>query len=187
VSTFLVAVDPGIRGCGVACFTDGVLDRAAYVKSPARSGNGLWECVAVARAVEDWYEGVADVVAVEWPQVYASRIMKGQQGGDKDPNDLLALCGIDAAVATLLLEVGWEHGNPMSPSKFVTYRPREWKGQMTKEACHTRLRSRLSPDETAVVDAASREAKSLAHNMLDAVGIGLHHLGRLAPRRVITP
>ncbi len=165
---FLVALDPGIRGCGVACFTDGVLDRAGYVKSPARSGNSAAECIAMARAVESFYEGEASEVAVEWPQVYAST-------RDKDPNDLLALCGVDTACAVVLAPNG----------RVVTYRPREWKGQLKKEACHFRLRSRLSPEEALVLAEAETLAKSMAHNMLDAVGIGLHHLGRLAPRRVI--
>lgn len=94
--------------------------------------------------------------------------------GGKDPNSLLALCGVDAALA-----VAFNVDNVFS------YLPSEWKGQMTKAACHHRIQSRLSDAELRVWFEAEARHGSLVHNVWDAVGIGLHHRGRLKPRRVI--
>ncbi len=170
VTNLLVALDPGIRGCGVASFIDGHLSRAAYVKNPARRGCGAAECVAMARAVEAWYDGEADELACEWPQIYAKT-----QG--KDPNDLLALCGIDTAVSCCVAPNGLT----------TTYKPAAWKGQMPKGACHQRIATRLNSIEFQIALKAAAAIGDLAHNMWDAVGIGLHHLGRLKPERIITP
>lgn len=172
----LLAVDPGIRGAGVAFFVDEVLVESAYVKSAVKTGNTAAECRAMAEAIEAWASAYAwaglNEIALEWPRVYATRIREGKSKAD--PNDLLALCGVDAAIAT------------MYPGAKVTcYAPSDWKGQLTKEACHARIRSRLSPAEIVVGIDAGAAAKSLAHNMWDAVGIALHHVGRLERRRVI--
>lgn len=171
----LLAVDPGIRGCGFSFFNDGRLVAAAYVKSIERRGNRAHEAVQMARSVLDVfkYTEAPNELAVEWPQVYASRIRAGVT--KEDPNDLLALTAVDAAIAALL-------NVPVT-----SYFPAEWKGQLTKEACRQRIETRLSDDELRTADAAAREAKSLDHNMWDAIGIGLHHLGRFARRRVIAP
>lgn len=172
----VLALDPGIRGCGVALFVDGRLFSADYVKNPARRGNRAAECVAMARAVWHWTDDDVDALVVEWPQIYASRIMRGENG-DKDPNDLLALCGIDAAVATFLR---------VEAEALTTYLPREWKGTMKKGPCHERARDRLGETELQrALGGAARAGADLAHNMWDAVALGLHHLGRLAPKRVI--
>ncbi|MEO9195847.1 MAG: hypothetical protein ABI445_19510 [Polyangia bacterium] len=166
---WLISVDPGIRGCGVAIFNDAKLVSAAYVKNPRLAGGGPDACVDMAREVYAHFAATfggpfwSVDLAVEWPRVYASRIRAGSSKGD--PNDLLALCGVDAAVALIL-----------EPDETTAYAPSDWKGQLEKDTCHARIRSRLSPAELAVFE--SVRPKSLAHNAWDAVGIGLHHLGR---------
>jgi hypothetical protein len=158
----LLAVDPGIRGCGAAVFTDGKLVAAAYVKNPLRTGNRAREAATMAEAVRDWaLARDVDEIAVEWMKVYW-----GDEGG-KDPNDLLALCGIGAAVAAL------------TGAETTSYLGSEWKRTLKKEPCHARIRLRLDPREKGVAEAAVRAAGSLGHNVMDAVGIGLHHLRRL--------
>jgi hypothetical protein len=158
----LLAVDPGIRGCGVAFFVDGRLHSAAYVKNPLRSGNRAREAAAMAEAAHRWV-ALLDVeeLAVEWMQVYWG------DEKDKDPNDLLALCGIGAALAAV------------TGAETTSYLVTEWKRTLKKEPCHARIRLRLDPREKEVAAAAVRAAGSLGHNVLDAVGIGLHHLRRL--------
>lgn len=168
--TALLAVDPGIRGCGVAVFRDGLLVQAAYVRSPAREGNRAAECAEAARAVGQWRrEQRMDEVAVEWPRVYATQIRRGET--KEDPNDLLALAGVDAALALVF-----------APAPVTSYCPSEWKGQMKKSVCHARGWSRLVEAERRV---PLEGPPSLHHNVRDAVCLGLHHLGRLEPRRVI--
>lgn len=166
------AVDPGARGCGVAVFDDGFLTSAAYVRNAVAGDLRAAGAAAAARAVVEWLVG-RDVegVVVEWPRVYAARIREGRRGAD--PNDLLCLAGVGAAVAAVL------GGLPTA-----SYAPSEWKGQLPHEACRRRVEGRLFPSELHLLKQADAAAgASLAHNVWDAVGVGLHHLGRLAPRR----
>lgn len=167
----LLAVDPGIRGCGVAVFEATKLVHASYVRNPVREGTGAGPAASMA----SWIVGSTsawkpNALALEWPRVYARMIREGKSKGD--PNDLLGLAAIDAAVAALL-----------APAIATCYAPSDWKGQMTKEACHLRIQKRLVDREAFVAAEGASEAGALAHNMWDAVGIGLHHLGRLAPIR----
>lgn len=167
----LLAVDPGIRGCGCALFKNGVLVDAAYIVNRVKTGNKADEAVEMALNVANHFVGDVSELVVEWPQIYATRIRRGET--KEDPNNLLALCGVDAALAALLAV------------QTTSVSPAEWKGQMKKEACHLRIETRLSDAEQKIVDAAAREAGALAHNMLDAVGIGLFRLGRFDKKRVI--
>lgn len=167
----ILAVDPGIRGCGCALFSGGRLYSVAYVKNGTRSKNVVRDAESMARDVWRW-AGDVDELVVEWPQIYATRIRSGESTGD--PNDLLGLAAVDGAVAAHM----WE-------TPVARYLPREWKGQLTKEACHHRIQTRLDEGEMARLTQASEEAGSLAHNAWDAVGIGLHHLGRLKQVKVI--
>lgn len=166
-------MDPGIRGCGCAWFNDaGRLAAAEYVPNPARRGNRAHEARAMAEAVRAMTNGGLKELAVEWMVVYFERIQSGEE--HRDPNDLLALCGVDSALAALFPD-----------AKVSSYTVSEWKGQLTKEACHHRAHARLDAAERLVWDEAVRAGGTRAHNTLDAVGIGLHHLGRLERRRVI--
>lgn len=169
----LLSVDPGIRGCGVALFVDDLLGKAEYVRNTCPKGNRAAEAESMAANIYYYaYKDLINDLAVEWPRIYASRIREGSS--KEDPNDLLALAGVVSAVAGKL--------NVWSTS----YCPSEWKGQLTKEACHERIKSRLTPIELAILEDASKAAgKTYAHNVWDAVGIGLHHLGRLGKKRVI--
>lgn len=174
----MVAVDPGKHAVGVALFDRFSLElaAAAFVKrdSVDQSLGPAAIAAATARSLAEWCAG-KDVGegAVEWPQVYAGMIRRGEM--DKDPNNLLPLAGVDAAFAALFGGI-----------RVTSYLPSEWKGQLTKDACHRRIETRLSPTELAILRAAAAAAGSeLGHNVWDAVGIGLHHNGRLARRRVI--
>lgn len=174
----LLSVDPGIRGCGCAFFVDSVLAACANVINPTKSGGGPRECAMMARAVTDWWgreAGAADCavlseIAVEWPQVY-------QRGGGRtvgDPNDLLPLAGVDAAIAALFSGTTVKH-----------YLPREWKGGVEKEVTADRVRVRLMSSETvALGDGLKKVTASLGHNVFDGVAIGLKHLGRFERKRV---
>lgn len=108
----------------------------------------------------------ADVVA-EMPQVYTWGKGKG------DPNDLLPLAAI---VGGLVSCVRWQ--------TITTYKPRQWKGTIDGDTLVARIATRgvgalLTEQEFAAADPV---CKTLAHNMWDAVGIGLHCLGRLTRR-----
>jgi hypothetical protein len=165
----ILALDPGYAangGCGVAIFDEGIL-RVADLVRPVRGTDILKTVRWTAVAVESWISanGGAEQLVAEWPQVYVASRSPG------DPNDLLALAGICSAVAALGT---WN-------VKSVT--PREWKGTAPKDAMGKRVMGRLSSKEVGRICADVPD--SLMHNVLDAVGIGLHHLGRLKRERVI--
>jgi hypothetical protein len=54
------------------------------------------------------------------------------------------------------------------------YTPQQWKGSVPKTVMERRIRSKLAPDELATLPTGAK-----AHNAIDAVGLGLYHLGRL--------
>lgn len=155
----LIAIDPGLRQCGVALFALGRLYRAFIVKgSTAPSGPGVW--AAMAAAVRPGGMG-SPGLAIEFPKAYPG----GRQAAD--PADLLEL----AAVIGAITQVYEPHG-------VTRYFPREWKGQMDKVTCKARVVERLSQVELAAVERKNN------HNVWDAVGIGLFHLGRFDRKRV---
>ncbi len=178
---YLLSLDPGIRACGCAAFEGGDLVDAALIENPLRAGQGAPEAAAMAGAVFSEFHSrvrAVDEVVVEWPRVYASRIRAGLSPGD--PNDLLALAGVGAALAALF-----------SPAAARSFAPSDWKGQLPKPGrgeeyvVAARVRSRLSPRELAAAEAGARAAGARGHNVWDAVGLGLHALGRFDRRRVI--
>lgn len=93
-------------------------------------------------------------LAIEKPQVYVQSKLKG------DPNDLIDLAIAVGKISTRFSEV-------------VMYRPAQWKGQVPKDIMTERIKLKLSNRELDLVDLP---AKSLQHNVWDAIGIGLHHL-----------
>lgn len=187
-----IALDPGIRGVGIALFLGETLAACDYVKNTATTGNGLAEVLLMAEAARQWSDehlptgllrwvdahsvtplGLAEQVqlsvVVEWPQVYTAGKSKG------DNNDLLPLVGIGSAFAAKL-----------QPAAVSSVRPSEWKGQLDKDATHARVLKRLDTYERRVWQNGCERAKSKAHNLTDAVAIGLHALGRFSPVRVIS-
>lgn len=157
----MVSVDPGLRGCGVAEWRDGKLNRAIYVRNTEKVARGPKAWNAMARAV--WFElrgaenapDPADEIVIEVMKVY--RFQKG------DPADLIELSGVGGAIIAPSISA---HG----------YLAREWKGQVPKDVMGSRIEAVLSETEKAAIEKCP---KSLRHNVLDGVGIGLHHLGRL--------
>lgn len=175
---WMIAVDPGLRACGVAIFDaqrqgEPKLLRAAYVKGPHFGVEGLcmpenlppmWD--GMRTAVNEWIgkRPLDTHLVVEMPRIYPAARQTGNQ------NDLVNLAGTVAAVSTLLVE-----------TRTLVY-PRDWKGTLDPDSMIERIQKRLSPEETARVELPS--AASLHHNVWDAVGIGLHAVGRLEPRKV---
>lgn len=164
----ILAIDPGIRGCGVAVFQEsGLLIRAGYLANDTDSDDIVKRCYdmafVVVRCVRESEH--VDTLVVEWPQVYVASKSKG------DNNDLLPLAGVDVAVAMIL-----------RPQHIKSYKPHEWKGNAPKEVIAARAIERLSEDEKLLIKPC---AKSLMHNTYDAIAIGLHYFGRLQKERVI--
>jgi hypothetical protein len=86
-------------------------------------------------------------------------------------------------IITLAIRAGeWagKYFGPMDRSHVRYVEPNTWKGgSLDKGVCHSRMWPRLRPEEQRVVSlAGSGIAEGKRHNMLDAVGIGLHASGR---------
>jgi hypothetical protein len=184
----ILAIDPGVRGCGIALFDGHVLSLARYVKNSSVAEaslpavvRGMAQSVCGALAVRGVLTSHVRHLVVEWPQVYQGAKQKG-----RDPNDLLALSAVDGAIAALF------------PTAICTrYLPREWKGQVPPNECARRIVARLSLDERGRVDRLAefhaaleraivlrKEVGGTDHNTIDAIGIGLKQIGRFEPIRV---
>lgn len=186
----LLAIDPGMNSPGVALFAPHpagepfpVLVAASRVSIPGH----LAQCDAgqrwfyVAQHICRWFAGHQVpydnmIVAFEKPQWYQRTKSKG------DPNDLVGVAGVAAAVCGL-----------MQPSKIISPEPAVWIGQLPKvcQVCKGRakkqcrecrgsawetprgryIRRRLSEIELALVPDQN--------DAIDAVGIGLWACGRL--------
>lgn len=171
-----LAIDPGIQCFGAAVFngtwlTRGTLIRGYYNKNGLPEAN---EPQTAMRAVEHlitWLTGMQlarhiNRVVIEIPKVYPATQQKGDQ------NDLIALAGFAYALATSV----------HSATEIVRYFPRDWKGTIDADTMTARIEKRLMPAETHYLEPCP---KSLHHNMIDAVGIGMFNLGRLDRHRVI--
>lgn len=171
----ILAIDPGVRACGVAVLRDDVtLFRAALVKSPVTAGNDAAACVAMALAVTGWVSSLQVIpwdtkhtLVVEWPRVLSASRQRAAKR-DVDQNDLLALVGVDCAVAMAYRET----------MSLVTVFPDQWKGQVPKTVMNARVWERLSSEERENVTKKD-------HNVLDAVGLALYQAGRLTRRRFL--
>ena len=97
----------------------------------------------------------ADTIVVELPRSYP--------GSRVNPGDLI----------TLAYRAGQVVGRCRGAfTKVRTLFPADWKGQTPKRVMNQRVLARLDEAERAAV-------AMMDHNVLDAVGIGLWHLGRL--------
>lgn len=175
---YLLALDPSVRSPGFALFRDGVLERAqrTIVKSSStavQNGSQLgpsefsrWQYVA--QVITDQLPDVIHTVVFELPQIYTWGKGKG------DPNQLLALAGIGAIVAA--------HYKTFTLSP----RPAEWIGQVPKSTKGSAL---SSPRALKILSRLSVDERTLvpdSHDAIDAVGLGLWALQRLAPKKVLT-
>lgn len=165
----ILSIDPGLHYVGAALFgteTSNDLIWAGLIKNrvDAHPNNptyhqSIWKGMVDAVDEEMHILGYApDRLALELPQVYVRTRSKG------DPNDLILLTGVVGGL------VNWFSGTAF------LYLPHSWKGSVPKEIMAKRILKRLSDDEKRRIVKAP---ESLHHNVLDGVGVGLHHLKRL--------
>lgn len=151
----IVTVDPGKHYHGLAVFSHGELRVASLIP---RKEIGVW-----VRANE-WC--VPEVLVVEQPH---------KQFRTVNYNILTALACAAGEVAGAFM--GLQH------TEHVQYIwPSTWKGQLDKPKSHKRIRVELSKAEFARIVMPS-QVKTLGHNVMDAVGIGLWRVGRMRTGR----
>lgn len=156
----IISIDPGLNHCGLALWTDdGKLLRAWLARSKTTTKDDIatrWR--GVVRAVGT---GGVSTVVVEGQQVYRG----GKKGAN--PNDLLELAAVLGGLAMAF-----------ASSRVVRYLPREWTHGANHDVVVERLESTLSHTEKGRIE---RKPAYLAHNVEDAVALGLYHFGRLWP------
>lgn len=195
----LLSIDPSTTTVGVALLA-GTDAHQAFARSLRAAASIKLEVVPdedpvqrwlnAARTVENWLlslnlmtDRITELV-FERPQFYSAVKSKG------DPNKLVGVLGVAAVLAGRF--------SLRNATRQFTYLPAEWIGQLSK-VCPTckgkakkkcadcrgsawetprgrRIQSRLSIDERAVCPDQN--------DAIDAVGIGLKHVGRLEPVRV---
>lgn len=153
----LLAVDPGLRGCGAATFVDNRLERAWYCRNTERNERGpkAWREMGLALHADLVTRGLLDIhaFATEYPQIYHSE----HQIGDQD--DIVQLACAAGAISAVI------------PAKhFVGYLPRYWKGQVPKKVHNLRVVCRLDEEEKTKLEPVPQQ---LRNNIIDAIGIGL--------------
>lgn len=170
----LLSFDPGLNDPAIALFKDKTLIWASRVHTdPVWAGLNMGERirqVALACATEAVKMAAElDVTAIcsEWPQAYSAGKSK------TSPNTLMPMCGIVGALAGYLAV------------PLTTYLPREWlSGQCPKKTAGNAWKNPRGRRVKDCLTQAEVNVVVLSHDAVDAIGIGLHHLGRFTVRRV---
>lgn len=175
----LLAIDPGLRACGVALFQKASLQAAAYVRCKTKFTRGYIAYAAMAQEINLWvlahgnFIEHIDTIAIEMPRIYP-----GGKGDSKnvDPNDVLDVAAVGAALTGVVCaNLRVSINDDCIPPYIRSYFPSEWKGQVPKDVMNRRVLSKLNHEEQeAIIRVGAKD-----HNTLDAIGIGLHYLGRL--------
>lgn len=149
-ASVLYTADSGVRAFGWARFVEAQLCAVELLRADNVN--------AMINKVRCLHTEPGASLVIEKPRVYRERQWKG------DPNDLIDVALVAGAAGTL----GRFH-------KFV--HPDVWKGSVPKHIHTKRVLARLDRNELELVQAI--RPKSLQHNAIDAVGIGLWTLGRM--------
>ena len=160
-----ISIDPGVNCTGVAWWAGRgtvLLGACGFRRSANVSKEEFANMIATAvasTARQTNKEGELQII-IEFPQAYHER---AQQKGDQ--NDLLHLAYFVGLLHADLIQ------QELPPFSVFLPLPRQWKGQLDKDVSLLRITKKLSAEEVAQVELPS--AKSLHHNVWDAVGIGL--------------
>lgn len=158
----LISIDPGVKYFAYAAFDDGLL-----ILAERRDVDSAW---AVAH-----YFAPRQVVC-EKPVVYGGR-----------PSNIVIDIAIAASTVVTSMQIRSTDilttSDPESTVDIVYYTPSQWKGNMRKDD-HQRdvILPTLTAKELKLIDTTvSKRTKKPRwdKDVIDAVGIGLYHLGRL--------
>lgn len=177
----MLTLDPSIRSTGAALFIGPRLVAAArLIVEPEPGESRGMRAKRMQQEIIAWVveSGLRPTTLVyEWPQIYAVGKGKG------DPNDVLGLLAVGAEVSGAL---GYLLAHTATNATLSVYTPlpSEWtcgtkkatKGDPWASTRGFRVKSRLTEIEASLIPKS--------HDVIDAVGIGLHQLGRFEPVRV---
>jgi hypothetical protein len=164
----MLTIDPGVHHYAIAQWRDGRLVSAEYIdEEPLDHGALLLHLRAASQ----------DLVIVEMPKVYDAQFQKGDQ---RDIRDLALAAG------GLVVAARFANGIPGEHVPVETIEPREWKGTVDKKVMLARIWDKLANEEKegvqltmTKIEQGVRAGKGPGADVLDAIGIGLWHVGRL--------
>lgn len=167
----VVGLDPGLRACGLGILCEKVLIEGILVENTI--GERLrGEEAHITMALAVWMAVAQyDVVtlAIEKPQHYKGVSFRGQATKE----DLDEVKGVVKAIIKLFKKM-------RKGIVIVEYLPREWKGTVAKPVMLQRIEGRLSLQEVATIKPIPKGRKHGKNrdDILDGIGIALHHVGR---------
>lgn len=171
-----IAIDPGLRMLGAAYFYQGALQVARLVRVPGDKANAAAWC-SMARAFHDELGGFpAKVLVYEMMQ-------RDRRSSGARVDAIMQLCGIIGACA-----MGYEGTAGYYPSTWNKNRPKAANQLRILRALNEREVARLleqpefkkyKGDYSLLYDETMGGSAGLCSDVLDAVGIGLYHAGRL--------
>ena len=156
----VMALDPGLRGCGAAVYLDGVLQYARYVSNPVRVERGPPAWRMMARGVLAACPLAPDVLVLEGQYVSPRA----------NPADILELCGVIGAITGAFDERARD---------IIRYLPNQWTGGVEKNERIVRLQSELTAEELSRFEMPT---KSLQHNVFDAASLGMFEVRKRGER-----
>lgn len=164
-----ISIDPGIRGSGVAVWSNtGRLIAAQFVgpmKVHEHSHDLLASVTPIVQVALAQCPPEGAAIVIEKPKVYDTKHQKGDQ---RDIIDLAVFVG----ALTSALDI--------TARRIRHVEPWQWKGQVPKTITMRRAIETLDALELAQVALPENKKKQL--DVWDAVGIGLWSLGRKAPK-----
>lgn len=150
----LLSIDPNVKRMALVEWHDGKLVKTYYLRSDLKGALSTFEQLCR-------LDVEPDVIAVEVPEIYARAVFKKK------------------GLMKLGFYAGFACGALYCPdhTEVVEYLPKEWKGQVSKEVMAPRIMGKLSEKEIKNIDFPG--FKTMDHDIVDAIGIGLKYLGRL--------
>ena len=172
MSEYLLSIDPSLRATGCALFLDGELVDVHLIRWQSKQrGQILWRGISL--SLNAWLQlaaskhlrlsGLSIDAHMERPVHHRG------VGRRADPETLLEMAML----------VGYLCATLCTGDQYTLWTKAQWAGTAPKNAVTARVEARISPAETAVLAETYKGPPSLRHNVLDAVGVGLHALGRM--------
>lgn len=158
----MIAVDPGLKECGVAVFKKDRLVECFLVQSDNQDTTANINDRILAMA-----EKLRLVIKKRKPSTVVVERMEPRGNLSAAWSSLIDLAMIGGSVAGYV-------------SKVVYLRPSLWTGKRSKGPNHLRIQRKLTDEEREVLAEGLVDCpKDNEKEILDAVGIGLYHLRRL--------
>ena len=174
-----LSLDPSIRSCGIALWSDTELLLADRIQLAAEHSDIAMRSLAMAHAVGTrarTHVQRIDTLVFEWPQIYTAVKSKG------DPNDLIPMAGVGCALATML---GVSTVRAPHPADWIGQCPKvcpKCKGIRAKSCKLCSGSAWKTPRGRRIADALTQPERDRVpdqHDVIDSVGLGAWWHGRL--------